>query len=334
MTAVQAMDDRLAMLNERIWTSGLFICGHPKSGTSLLMTMLDSHPELVVYPEESHFFRTFLPAYFLDPNADLVELAQNYLLHIFDWNQTNPPDHQAGFSDRDYSVFSLREIERHFERLLQAHGRRLEVVLPAAILSYGFVSGQVSERTRYWVEKTPYNEQFAGEIFTYWPEAKCLHILRDPRDNFASYRKKHTDWTPEQFAYSWWKSFAAGQQNAKRFGRDRYRIILYEDLVQSPAGIIEEIVDFIGIQNDPILRRPTRAGEKWAGNSMFGDSFGKISQKPAGRYKDSLSDEIISKIEVLLRSDLHSVGYPIDTVAGLPGALVGKIKRFKWKLTG
>ena len=36
-----------------------FICGHPKSGTSLLLTLLDSHPQLVVYPEESHFFRRF-----------------------------------------------------------------------------------------------------------------------------------------------------------------------------------------------------------------------------------------------------------------------------------
>ena len=33
----------------------VFICGHPKSGTSLLRNLLDSHSELVVYPEETWY---------------------------------------------------------------------------------------------------------------------------------------------------------------------------------------------------------------------------------------------------------------------------------------
>ena len=41
--------------------SPIFICGHPKSGTSLLRSILDSHPEIIVYPEETGFFRRYLP---------------------------------------------------------------------------------------------------------------------------------------------------------------------------------------------------------------------------------------------------------------------------------
>ena len=41
----------------------VFICGHPKSGTSLLRAMLDSHPELLVYPELSDIQKAF-------PNLD------------------------------------------------------------------------------------------------------------------------------------------------------------------------------------------------------------------------------------------------------------------------
>src|SRR5690349_5530581 len=36
--------------------SPVFIIGHPKSGTSLLTAMLDSHPQLMVLPEESDFY--------------------------------------------------------------------------------------------------------------------------------------------------------------------------------------------------------------------------------------------------------------------------------------
>jgi hypothetical protein len=38
----------------------VFICGHPRSGISLLRNLLDGHPQLVVYPEETSFFRRYL----------------------------------------------------------------------------------------------------------------------------------------------------------------------------------------------------------------------------------------------------------------------------------
>ena len=34
---------------------GLFIGGAPKSGTSLLMSLLDNHPQLIVLPEETFY---------------------------------------------------------------------------------------------------------------------------------------------------------------------------------------------------------------------------------------------------------------------------------------
>ena len=75
----------------------VFIGGHPKSGTSLLRSLVDSHPQLVVYPEETMFFRGFLPkAKGLSLEQKLV-LADQLITHIFEWNQTKPPAHQAGF---------------------------------------------------------------------------------------------------------------------------------------------------------------------------------------------------------------------------------------------
>src|SRR3990172_5712525 len=53
-----------------------FICGHPKSGTSLVRGMLDSHPQLIVFPEETKFFRRVLPEAAgrgMDETAGVVE---------------------------------------------------------------------------------------------------------------------------------------------------------------------------------------------------------------------------------------------------------------------
>ena len=36
----------------------LLVCGHPKSGTSLVLSLLDGHPEIVAIPEETKYFRS------------------------------------------------------------------------------------------------------------------------------------------------------------------------------------------------------------------------------------------------------------------------------------
>lgn len=334
MKSLQAISEGSNVLNEQLRDSGLLICGHPKSGTSLLMTMLDSHPQLIVYPEESHFFRRFMPARRSHPEKRIGKAAREHLLHIFEWNQESPPEHQAGFPDRDYSSIDIARVQALFDDTLQRHDGGSEAALPAAVLSYGIATGQVSDQTKYWVEKTPYNEQYAPEIFSYWPNAKCLHIVRDPRDNYASYKRKHEDWHPEHFAYSWWRSCRNGLRNLKRFGSNQYLLLRYEDLVQDTEKVIAEIVRFLGIEDDPILRRPTRAGGLWMGNSMFGDSFERISAKPAGRYRDYLQADEIETLETLLKPEMQNLAYSLETTPGQTGFLVSWFKRARWRLQG
>ncbi len=40
-----------------------FIAGQAKSGTTLLVALLDNHPELLVLPEETAYFPTVLTKY-------------------------------------------------------------------------------------------------------------------------------------------------------------------------------------------------------------------------------------------------------------------------------
>ena len=39
----------------------VFLCGHRKTGTTLLLNLLDSHPDLSVYPADSGFFFKYYP---------------------------------------------------------------------------------------------------------------------------------------------------------------------------------------------------------------------------------------------------------------------------------
>ena len=195
-----------------------FICGHPKSGTSLLRNLLDGHPQLEVYPEATSFFRQYLKeAARLDLEAQL-DLAEKHLAHFFEWNQYNQPPNQVGFPDRDYSGILFAQLVAFMrERALGKGSRHPGDVLSAAVLAFGDVTGQNSAGTLRWVEKTLYNEFFALQIITWWPETLFIHIVRDPRDNYASYYCNHKSWTAEFFSNNWTRSTNAGFINPERF---------------------------------------------------------------------------------------------------------------------
>lgn len=308
--------------------SPIFICGHPKAGTSLLRAIFDSHPQLVVYPEETVFFRRFLPqAAGLDLEAQLA-LADRTLIHIFEWNTANPVPSQAGYPDRDYSHIAYAEVQRCMRQLAAEQHNHPGDLLSAAVLAFGQVSGQQRPEARRWVEKSPYNEYYASQIFEWWPAARCLHILRDPRDNYASYRRKHPDWQPEFFAANWKRSTRAGADNQRRFGMQRYQVVRYEDLTAEPEKRLPALAEFLGIDWDPAMASPTRAGAQWSGNSMFADRFQAISAAPVARWKENLAAEDARVIEVMAAAQMQTFGY---SAAALSQASLSEKAAVRWR---
>ena len=291
----------------------VFIAGHPKSGTSLLRSVLDSHPELVTYPEETSFFRRYLPMVAGSDLQGKLALSDRYLTHIFEWNQQNPPDHQAGYPDRDYSTFPIQEIRQAVRELVAERFEHDGDMLSAVILAFGKVSGQLTNLSHHWVEKTPYNEQYADQICEWWPDAKIVHTVRDPRDNFASYHRKHVDWSPEAFALNWVNSTQAGLNNRERYGQHHYLLLRFEDLTNTPEAKLTELCQFLGINDDPSLRQPVRGGKPWGGNSMFADQFSSISAKPVGRWTESLKPDEVATLELIAGPAMAHFGYSLTT---------------------
>ena len=276
-------------------TNPVFICGHPKAGTSLLTSLLDGHPALVVYPEETLFFRRFLPAIEGKSADEKLALADELLIQIFQWNQEAPPEHQKDFPDRDYSNIDFDQVHQILKEYVHREETSDKSYLEGAVYAFGKVSGSLMDESRYWVEKSPYNEFYAEQIFNEWSEAKCIHIVRDPRDNYASYKVKHPSWTVKTFAKNWNRSTKAGLGNQKSFGKERYHIVRFEDLIRNPESETQKLAHFLNLEWNEALLQPTRVGAKWAGNSMFALTFNSISTDPIGRWKTktSLSDLVI-----------------------------------------
>jgi len=311
-----------------------FICGHPKSGTSLLMTLLDSHPQLLVYPEESAYFRRFCRVTAGMSFEQKIAQADQHLLHMFEWDAVDPPPSQAGFPDRDYTAFSYDAIRQAFRSWIQKLGYQECSLLPAAMFAYGEISGMLTENTKRWVEKTPYNERFTAQIFSLWPEAKCIHVIRDPRDNYTSYRRKHPDWTPWVFAASWRGSTLLAERNRRTYGENRYLVLRFEDLLSEPDAVLERIRMFLVIEDDPVLRQPTRAGRQWGGNSMFGDQFARVSTAPLGRWRESLDDRSLAQLEAALGTIMTRWEYEPESPILLKDRLRWAMLLLRRKMTG
>ncbi len=307
----------------------VFICGHPKSGTSLLRNLMDFHPQLAVYPEESRFFRNFVSRAQETPEPGHIELAIRHLIHIFQWNLKDPPAHQEGFEDRDYSWISYAEVQTAMIDRIEREGiRHLGDYLSAAVLAYREIVGPQDSEVSWWVEKTPYNEYYARQIFGWWPQARCIHVVRDPSDNYASYRRKHSDWKPEFFASNWQKSISAGWENLQEYGKDHYWILRYEDLVLEPETFLSQLLDFLEIDDHLALRTPTRAGLDWQGNSMFNQTFEGISASPVGRWKSELTRQEAAIIQQVAKKDAEILGYQVNA----PKTAVDLFRVYWWQM--
>jgi hypothetical protein len=286
-----------------------------------MMALLDGHPEVVVNFLESHFFLQFLPEISRTGANQSLQVAERILLEP--WQPHN------AYYQKFLSHISHEQVKQIFYSRLSAIAESGKFSSPAkyltsAVLAYGEASGQLNADTRHWVEKTPGNEHYAGLIFKWWPQAQCIHMVRDPRDfrltfkNRALKRKRPVP-RLDAVAWNWRRSVNALQENEERFGRDRYLRIRYEDLVTEPEREMGRVVAFLGISEHTTLFRPTKGGGvvSWKGNAVSAQ-FSEISADRAGRWRRQLDEGEVLLLEALLGKEMDAMGYRAEKAA-MPG---------------
>jgi hypothetical protein len=114
-----------------------------------------------------------------------------------------------------------------------------------------------SEGKARWVEKTPYNVGNIDRILSSWPSGKVIHIVRDPRDVYASV-VEIGKWTePAVFAGHWCNTVGAGRDWIGAAGgvHSAYHELRYEKLVLAPEASMREVLAFLGEPWDPEVVR-------------------------------------------------------------------------------
>ena len=207
------------------------VVGCPRSGTSLLAVMLDSHADLAVPPETS----------FLGAVAALQGAPEAIRQSFFDIVTVDR------IAISNWSDFGLDK---------DALWRRLEAIEPftvaAGVRAFYSLYAEGEGKRRYG-EKTPGYVFLMPQIAALLPEAHFIHVIRDPGDTALSWRK--TWFAPSQdlrvLGEGWRKHVEAGRR-AKSLV-PRYVEVRFEDLVLHPERELQRLCAFLSLPWDPIM---------------------------------------------------------------------------------
>jgi len=269
----------------------IFIGGVERSGTSLLYALLASHPNIAMTR------RTNLWPFFYQRFGDLNKRE-----------------------NLDRCLFMMKQYRRL--RIMNPDYERIEQQLRQSSVDYTklftLIWDQYAEKIGKprWGDKSLNTERYADVIFKAYPDARILHIVRDPRDRYASALKR---WKVIRGgvgsgAGMWLDSVRFGHRNMRKYP-DRYRFVRYESLAAQPEKMMREICDFIGETYDPAMlsMRGAEAFRDDGGNSSFEQHEpGSISTRSVGRYPKYLTPRWIAFIQAAVGREMKALDYPLD----------------------
>src|SRR5213592_3343033 len=284
-----------------------FIAGQAKSGTTLVAALLDSHPELLVLPQETAYFPTVLRKYrHADRRGQCDYLTNESFSRVLFGGEPKWREHE-------YKDFPQHKFLETFERLAfdPANARRDLLGLMAE--AYAVTLGIPIDRIKRWIEKTPANRNHVDEIFARFPQAKLLVTLRDPRAILATQialeQTRKTKRFSVYYVVAHWR-VAAKLGRRVRSGDVPGLFVQFEQVVSEPSAVMKNVSDYLEVAFDPnIVLTPTKIGQPWGGNSAAQIAFSEVSAEPASRWENELSEDEIGWVEWHCRDLMPEFGY-------------------------
>lgn len=97
---------------------------------------------------------------------------------------------------------------------------------------------------RRWGEQLGFVERFADPIFSAFPTARMIHMIRDPRDRETLAATARTPGRVGWETARWVRSAELAERNRRRYS-DGYRVVRYEALASRPAETVRQVCAFL-----------------------------------------------------------------------------------------
>jgi hypothetical protein len=169
-----------------------------------------------------------------------------------------------------------------------------------------------------WGDKSLNTERYAEPIFAAYPDARMIHMMRDPRDRFSS---SLTRWRTIRSGIGgatalWMTTVRLAERNQAHYP-NQYLIVRYEDLVSRPEETLQEICDFISepYTTEMLTMEGAQQFRDEGGNSSYGQREpGKISSSSVGKFRQILSPRQVAFLQLFSKNSMKAHGYEPDPV--------------------
>lgn len=287
----------------------LLVGGHRKSGTTMLHSLFDSHPDVWVPPHDLNVLYAYYPEWLKPTYSDEQRVQRLRIVVLKDWKAYYQA---AGFADEEWMKF-----EGYFNKNIGD----INVANINDVLSF-LIEGLwlfASSSASLMVVKETSSEMYVPWIFTDRPNWKFLHLFRDPRDNYAALKAGQESYysmlgndlldTISSTIIRYKMGYKWMQNNIAIFGEARYAKLRFEDLVANTEGEMKKIATWLNIPWNESLLLPSRGGIPFKGNSHEKVEFDKVSSSNVGRWSERISKDEAAIFEFVLSEEMHDLDY-------------------------
>lgn len=303
----------------------LFIGACPRSGTTLLRSMLDNHPDLAM-PAETDFV---IPLWKLRAGfGDLREEANRRAVARWVFREEG----HGGTRLRAGRV-SRKEAIRRVVAAPPTLGSLIEAC-------FGVYAGAHGKRR--WGDKRPAYAGRLAMLFALFPDAQFVNVVRDPRAAVAS--QLPLGWGEGDLALAaaavrWENSIGRVDAHAARLRPDQLLDVRYEDLVGDPAATLAAVCAFARLPGGDAIATMIESERRGRFRPGWHDRLAEpVTTTAVDRWRERLDPHQVALVEHVARPHLERLGYRPSGVEAAPrerdlAALrrQRRIRRRKWR---
>jgi hypothetical protein len=297
-----------------------FITGRERSGTTLLRFIFDAHPNVLI-PIEYHFVLFLYSKYHKRINWEAKDILEFYndLLGLPKFNLLN-----LDYEKLKHDLLSLENKANYSLLCKVVYANYISFFDKKQILAYG--------------DKAPFYSLYCKKLLNVFPDAKFIHIVRDPRDNALSMKNtKFEAHIISSLVYRWKYYNRKVYDLQKKFPKSFY-ILKYEDFVSDPNYYAKDICSFLNIPFEQAMlefsdhkERFIETYPKWIFSKAHSRLFKPITNEGIYRWKEKMPSADVKVSNFVAGKFTEKMGYEkkfqkanIATVArSIPGIIYG-----------
>ncbi|MCE2928428.1 MAG: sulfotransferase [Candidatus Caenarcaniphilales bacterium] len=274
----------------------IFIVGCPRSGTTILASLLNNHSQ-IASATEMHFFNYISK----QKKYNWGKLDKQSLTMLLDESRII-----------DFCTHGNLDKNTLLDALLAAPSTDKKTIF--TILANNFIASKNKFR---FCEKTPQHLLNVEEILNIFPDAKIIYLVRDGRDTVNSLMKM--PWRPQGLLNNsrFWKQYVTigtRLQNKYSSQPQSFKTIKYEDLLTLPKQTLKEICQFIELPYEESLSKQNEnVFSEWEASWKHKASE-ELDSTRIGAWQKELSDQDQILINWHLSKSLKALGYDVKQV--------------------